>query len=132
MSNNAREHKISQIYVPKLEKFVEALGIELDTCLAKRLVRTRMLILLILQAILKFRPNAKGLLLSELGGYILNPRQASTGTKQISTLLRSPKWTYRIIAWFLWRRADQRITELVADEESSLLVDGSIYIRHSK
>ncbi len=125
MSNNAREHKISQIYQQKLEKFIEELVIELDSYLDKRLVRT---LVLTLQAILKFRHNANGLLLSELGGYILSPRQAPAGTKRISNLLRSPKWTYRIIARFLWRRADQRVTELIADGETPLVVwDESVW-----
>ena len=125
MSNHAREQRISQIYVRKLEAFIEELVIELDTYLDKRLVRT---LVLTLQAILKFRHHANGLLLSELGGYILSPRQAPAGTKRISNLLRSPKWTYRIIARFLWRRADRRVTQLVADGQTALVVwDESVW-----
>ena len=86
MSNHAREQKISQIYLQKLARFIEELVIELDTHLDKRLVRT---LALTLQAILKFRHNTHGLLLSELGGYILSPRQAPARTKRISNLLRS-------------------------------------------
>lgn len=108
MNNNAREKKISQLFVQKLEAFVEEFVVELDEVLDKRLVRT---LVLTLQAIVCFRHSQYGLLLSELGGYILGPAQAPAGTKRLSNLLRSKKRAYRIIERFLWRRANQRVTE---------------------
>lgn len=125
MNNNARENKISQLYLQKLETFVEDLVVELDEVLDKRLVRT---LVLTLQAIVCFRHSQYGLLLSELGGYILSPAQAPAGTKRLSNLLRSKKWTYRIIERFLWRRADRRVTQLLDEGETALVVwDESVW-----
>lgn len=54
--------------------------------------------------IISFRHREHGLLLSELGGYILSPDQAPTGTKRISNLLRSKRWGYELIERFLWQQ----------------------------
>lgn len=125
MNNHARETKISQLYLHKLETFVEDLVGELDRVLDKRLVRT---LVLTLQAIVCFRHSQYGLLLSELGGYILSPAQAPAGTKRLSNLVRSKKWTYRIIERFLWRRADRRVTQLLDEGETALVVwDESVW-----
>ena len=75
----------------KLEAFVKPLLIELDEQIYKRLVRT---FLATLQAIVQFRERAHGLLLSEQGAYITSPESAPVGTKRLSNLLRSKKWSY--------------------------------------
>jgi hypothetical protein len=83
--------------------------------------------------IVKFRHPRDGLLLSELGGYILDPEHAPAGTKRISNLIRSTKWSYRLIETFLWEKADQHIEDtedevLVAWDESVLEKPESIAI----
>jgi hypothetical protein len=83
--------------------------------LDKRLVRT---FLLALQAIITFRHSQYGLLLSELGGYILGPEQAPAGTKRLSNLLRSAKWSGRVIDNFLWRLSSERVSEAEARGET--------------
>jgi hypothetical protein len=103
----------------KLEAFVKPLLIELDEQIDKRLVRT---FLATLQAMVQFRDRAHGLLLSELGAYITSPECAPAGTKRLSNLLRSKKWSYHLIERFLWRQADQRLRVLEEGGEDALVV----------
>jgi hypothetical protein len=125
MRKSATKTRHAQWVSDQLETFVQELLGELDQRLDKRLVRT---FLLTLQAIIMFRHSSQGLLLSELGGYILGPAQAPAGTKRLSNLLRSPRWTYRLIATFLWRRANRRVTELLQDNQPVLVVwDESVW-----
>ncbi len=65
-------------------------------------------------AILILRNRSIGLLLSELGGYICGFDHAPAGTKRISNLLRSKKWTHELIDHYLFERAKQRIKALCA------------------
>lgn len=90
MRKSATKSPEAQEMSDRLERFVQDLLVELDRYVDKRLVRT---FLLVLQAIIMFRHSSQGLLLSELGGYIVGPEQAPAGTKRLSTLLRSPRWT---------------------------------------
>lgn len=69
-----------------LKTYVEKLDGQLDS----RLVRTFYDVFI---AILCFRHTSMGLLLSELGAYIMGAQAAPAGTKRISNLLRSDKWT---------------------------------------
>ena len=50
--------------------------------------------------------------LERTGGHLLSPAQAPAGTKRLSNLLRSPKWTHTLLEKFLWRRAGQYLTRL--------------------
>ncbi len=125
MRKSATKTDNAQGVSDQLETFVHELLVELDRYLDKRLVRT---FLLALQAIIKFRHSSQGLLLSELGGYLVGPEQAPAGTKRLSNLLRSPRWGYRLIASFLWRRADRRVTELLDEDQPALVVwDESVW-----
>ena len=87
----------------RLDRFLAPLLIYLDQVLDKRLVRT---LARLVQVIIVFRHSSHGLLLSELGGYLLPPAHASAGTKRISNLLRSPQWTHQGLERFLWWQAD--------------------------
>jgi hypothetical protein len=102
----------------RLEAYVRPLLIELDRSLDKRLVRT---FLQTLQVIVQFRHRAQGLLLSELGAYILSPEHAPAGTKRLSNLLRSKKWASRQIEQFLWQDAHETLNELETEGEDPLL-----------
>lgn len=92
---------------------------QLDAQVDKRLVRTFFLALV---AIVQFRNRACGLLLSELGSYILSPHQAPAGTKRLSNLLRSPKWHHSLIEQFTWNQADVRVERLLEQGEDALVV----------
>ncbi len=111
--------QISQLLAAKLHSFLQPLLITLDHQLDKRLVAT---LLALVQTIIIFRDRANGLLLSQLGGYLLTPRQAPAGTKRISNLLRSPKWAYKLIEDFLWQQADLQLTQLHAQQAPALLL----------
>jgi len=125
MTKSATKVQQAQYLHDKLERFVTPLLAEMDAYLDKRLVRT---FLLTLQAIITFRHSRYGLLLSELGGYIISPDQAPAGTKRLSNLLRSKRWTHRIIARFLWRQANNQVTELLRDEQPALVLwDESVW-----
>ena len=107
-----------------LLQFLAPLLQTLDQRLDVRLVRT---FLATLVAIVQWRNRPHGLLLSELGAYLLTPAQAPAGTKRLSTLLRSPHWTADLIADWLWQQAETRVQTLVAaGEEPLLLWDGSV------
>ena len=78
-------------------------------------------------AIISFRHGASGLLLSELGSYILTPAQAPAGTMRLSNLLRSKRWSYGVIEQFLWQRSEQRVCALKdAGEEALVVWDESV------
>jgi hypothetical protein len=96
----------------------------LDQHLDRRLVSTFLATLI---AIVAWRNRAHGLLLSELGAYLLTPEQAPAGTKRLSNLLRSERWTASLLAEWLWQQADMRFQELRRAGEDVLLVwDGSV------
>ncbi|MDQ6695283.1 MAG: hypothetical protein M3014_12835, partial [Chloroflexota bacterium] len=103
----------------QLAQFVAPLLVELDTLIDKRLVRTLVATLVV---IIQLRNRPHGLLLSELGAYLMPPDQAPAGTKRISNLLRCTKWEHTIIERFLWDRAKERVEELVQNEEQVLAI----------
>jgi hypothetical protein len=109
----------SQSLSDHLEAFLLPLLKWLDTQIDKRLVRT---FLLSLKAILVLRHTKYGLLLSELGGFILTPDKAPAGTKRLSNLLRSPKWTHKLIEGFLWQQAEQKLATLAEEGKTPLLI----------
>src|SRR5256885_10523991 len=94
-----------------LLSYLGPLMLELDQWLDKRLIRT---FVQAIEAILTFRDRINGLVLSELGSY-LDPIGQGGGTKRLSRLLHSPKWTTAVIGRFLWWRARQAV-EQTADE----------------
>jgi len=108
----------------QLEVFLQPLLISLDQHLDARLVRT---LVHTIVALLQWRNRPHGLLLSELGAYVLSPAHAPAGTKRLSNLLRSAKWAATDITSYLWQRADSRLKELaVAGEEALVIWDSSV------
>jgi hypothetical protein len=113
MLNYEEQKGQSQEFGARLGEFVGPLLKEMDQQVDKRLVRT---FLKTLEAIIRFRHSAYGLLLSELGAYILTPEHAPAGTKRLSNLLRSNKWTGKLIEDFLWDKACQHVNETVEQQ----------------
>lgn len=108
----------------QLIAFLAPLLRTLDQRLDRRLVKTFLASLI---AIVQWRNRAHGLLLSELGAYLLSPEQAPAGTKRLSNLLRSSRWSASLIADWLWQQADARVQVLRSAAEDVLLVwDGSV------
>jgi hypothetical protein len=97
--------QMAQGLAKELAGFLFPLLLRLDQLLDKRLVRT---FLHTIQVIITSRDRVGGLLLSELGGYLESPDKAPAGTKRLSNLLHSPKWTAQVIEDDLWQRADQQ------------------------
>ena len=97
---------MAQGLAEQLAVFLFPLLVTFDQLLDKRLVRT---FLQTIQVISAYRDRIGGLLLSELGGYLLSPDQAPAGTKRLSNLLHSSKWRAQVVEDELWQRADQQV-----------------------
>jgi hypothetical protein len=110
---------VAQFLSHQLTTFVHPLLIWLDARLDLRLVHT---FLATLHVLLEFRHRNNGLLLSELGAYLASPDHAPAGTKRLSNLVRSSKWTPQLIERFLWQQADQRLAALEQAGEAGLLL----------
>lgn len=67
----------------QLKPLLEQLNAEIDR---------RLVIVIVMH-----RHRHHGLLLSELGGYLLSPAQAPAGTKRIHNLLHSSKWCAEMV-----------------------------------
>lgn len=107
-----------------LLSFLGPLLLELDHSVDKRLIRT---LVQAVEAILTFRDQIHGLLLSELGGYMDRLGEGGGGTKRLSRLLHSNKWQAVIIEHFLWKRCDEQIDPWQQQgQEALLLWDGSV------
>lgn len=109
----------------RLEDFLAPLLIRLDQALDRRLVKTFAATLSIL---LEQRYRASGLLLSELGAFLGGFGHAPAGTKRLSNLLRSPRWSAAVLEDFLWRTAERQLMDLVCrGREALVLWDESVW-----
>lgn len=109
--SKALEEKLVQMLWPVL--------VELKQKVDRRLVKTFLGLVL---AIVMHRHRNNGLLLSELGGYLLSPEQCQAGTKRISTLVHSARWEARVIEEFLWHQGTQRVEGLWKHGERPLVI----------
>lgn len=126
--NGQEGQALSQEIAQLLEDFLLPLVLVLDRLLDKRLVRT---LVQCCVAILRFRNSMHGLLLSELGSYMDGYQglsvSAPAGTKRISNLLRSLKWSLVQIDQFLLREADKEVKRLKEQGKRILCIwDGSV------
>jgi len=79
------------------------------------------------EAIVAFRDETHGLLLSELGGYLDSLQGGGGGTKRLETLIHQEKWKAQEIEDFLLDRAIQQVQEWEAQGEEGLLIwDGTM------
>jgi len=109
----------------RLVQFLRPVLVRLAQHLDIRLVQTA---LDLVQVILTHRHRAMGLLLSELGGYLLGPEQAPAGTKPISNLVHAATWSADTINAVLWQQANERVQALHAAGDTVLIVwDGSVW-----
>ena len=107
--------QVEQQLVRLLWPMLVALKRRLD----RRLVET---FLGLVMAIIKHRHRNNGLLLSELGGYLLDTEHCRAGTKRISNLVHSERWSAGVIEEFLWQAGTQRVEELWAQGERPLVI----------
>jgi hypothetical protein len=127
----------------QLVEFLRPLLTKLNQRMDRRLVST---FLGLVMAILLHRHRNNGLLLSELGSYLLGPERCRAGTKRISNLIHSEKWTAKLLERFLWQEATQRVEglwekgkcplviwdESVIEKPESLQAEGLCPVRSSK
>lgn len=112
----------------RLDNYTSALRLELDRVLDRRLVDTFFNLAAI---ILMFRERRMGLLLSELGAYLCGPAKAPAGTKRISNLLRSQKWTSSLIDDYFFTQTIEGVARLTqAGKRALLLWDDSRVEKH--
>ena len=110
---------MAQGLTAQLAHFLFPLLVDLDRLLDKRLVRT---FLQSIAVMLAFRDRANGLLLSELGGYLLSAEHAKACTKRLSNLLHSAKWRASLITRFVWHRASEQLREWQQGGQDGLLL----------
>lgn len=125
MSKEAESKGLSIAFSEELKEYLSPLMAQLSRLMDKRLVRT---FYMLIETIIKFRHSTNGLLLSELGGQLLSSDKGPAGTKRISNLLRSQKWSFKLIERFLWIQACHKLDELEKSNERALLVwDESVW-----
>lgn len=109
----------------RLERFLAPLLQELDQVLDRRLVKSfAALISILLQQCYR----ATGLLLSELGAYLTGPEHAPAGTKRLSNLLRSKRWSAERVEDYLWAQASRQVSDLLCRGRDALLLwDESVW-----
>ena len=101
----AKSYQLQEQLLAFLDGFLGLLNRKMD----RRLVST---FFGLLMAILCHRHRNQGLVLSELGAFLLGPERCRAGTKRISNLLHSGKWQAKLIVKFLWRQGSRRVAEL--------------------
>lgn len=113
------KQKAGGFLLHQVDRYTRQIRIDLDAAIDKRLVGTFFDLFVI---ILMFRERRMGLLLSELGGYLCGHAKAPAGTKRISNLLRSKKWSASLIDDHFFDRAVRRIAAMIAKGKRPLLL----------
>lgn len=146
LENHTREREeriggISMFFHERLQEFLSPLLNLLDEYLDKRLVQT---FSLLTEAIVRFRHRNHGLLLSELGAFVLSADKAPAGTKRISNLLRSKKRGHDVLGGWLRQKAKESMLqwpkqpvllhwdESVVEKPESIKPEGLSPVRSSK
>jgi len=123
MNKNSKKYGDRQAKTERLEyelfRFMGELLGSLNRRIDRRLVST---FVGLVMAIIMHRHRSQGLLLSELGGYLLGPERCCAGTKRISNLIHSDKWTTKQINRYLWRQGTKRVREIQAQNERPLIL----------
>jgi Transposase DDE domain len=114
---------LTNFFSLQLQVFLAPLLIFLDQLLDRRLVST---FAGLCQSIIRLRSRSTGLYLSELGSYLLSAAQAPAGTKRISNLLRSPKWSDENITNYLALQAQLHLQQLPPKQQALLVWDESV------
>ena len=109
----------SEVLAELCYRFVCPLLQALHTPMDRRLIHT---LLDLLPVIVMHRHRNQGLLLSELGGFLLGAEHAPAGTKRVSHLLRSPGWNSTVVEDYLWQQADQAIDQRLHPREDVYVI----------
>ena len=114
-----KKRDASSFLLHQANGYIRPIEEQLNSKIDKRLVRTFYDLFI---SILIFRHTKMGLLLSELGAYICGPAHGPAGTKRISNLLRSKKWTHQVIDTYLFTRTAHRVEQLRHQGRRALLL----------
>lgn len=109
----------SEVLAGLCYRFVRPLLRGMQVKMDRRLVHT---FLDLLAVIVMHRHRNQGLLLSELGGFLLGAEHAPAGTKRISNLMRSPGWNSQKVEDYLWQQADQAIDQRLHPKEDVYVI----------
>lgn len=116
---------LAHTFRERLKGFLAPLLARLDEQMDSRLVRT---LGATVEILLQNRYRSAGLLLSELGAFLISPEQAPAGTKRLSNLLHSDRWTADVISDYLWEHARQRLSDWISRHlEPVALWDDSVW-----
>jgi len=123
MYKDKRKEAEKQEQSRRLEKCMvdqlRPLLVRMDEKLDRRLVQT---FLGLVMAIVMHRHRHNGLLMSELGSYLLGPEGCRAGTKRISNLIHSEKWEADLIEDHFWQAGTQRVEALRTQGQRPLVI----------
>lgn len=100
-------------------RFVQPLLKQLKEQLDRRLVQSFLDLMIV---IVMHRHRNQGLLLSELGGYLMGAGHAPAGTKRISNLIGSRGWEHDEVETYLWEQADQAIDQRLSPQDEVYVI----------
>jgi hypothetical protein len=116
---------LAHTFRERLEGFLAPLLARLDEQLDSRLVRT---LGATVEVLLQNRYRSTGLLLSELGAFLTSPEHAPAGTKRLSNLLRSKRWSADLLSEYLWQHAQQQLSDWICRQRDPLAIwDESVW-----
>lgn len=116
---------LAHTFRERLKGFLAPLLARLDEQLDSRLVRT---LGATVEVLLQNRYSSSGLLLSELGAFLTSPDKAAAGTKRLSNLLRSKRWSADLLSDYLWEHAQQKLFDWVSRQRDPLAIwDESVW-----
>jgi hypothetical protein len=96
----------SEELAKRLGQFIQPLMKRLHQQIDIRLLRTFRDLLVV---ILMHRNRQQGLLLSELGGWLMGDERAPAGVKRIANLLHSKRWSSQVIEDYLWEQGQEGV-----------------------
>jgi hypothetical protein len=118
-TSKAEKKQDSREMENKCWEFLRPLLEQLHRLVDRRIVKT---LLDVVMVILLHRHRNNGLLLSELGDHLLGGERGPAGVKRIANLLHSEKWESTLILKYLWRRAHEKVHELIAQKEAAYVI----------
>jgi hypothetical protein len=118
-TSKAAKRQESQVMENQCWGYLKPFLEELHRSLDRRLVKTLLDLVLV---ILMHRNRHTGLLLSELGDHLMGGERGPAGVKRIASLLHSRKWGSALILKYLWKRANEKVQELVGQQEAAYVI----------
>jgi hypothetical protein len=116
---------LAHTFRERLKGFLAPLLSRLDEQLDSRLVGT---LGATVEVLLQNRYRSCGLLLSELGAFLTSPEKAAAGTKRLSNLLRSRRWSADQLSDYLWEHARQQLCDWICRQRDPLAIwDESVW-----